>query len=181
MDGVAEDFGEDADAALEYAAMMEAEESEGDESDISSADIPLVSERKRSTKAKKATAVSSAKPSARGTATGKGKGKVKSKTKATDPISSDVDSITYAPSATGTDTDLDAERDTRPMEVRFREMIHADLQLYLRILYYEPIHFDEFISRALKAGLKDRRDKGWKVALKKFLDFEVSSCWAEWI
>ena len=35
-------------------------------------------------------------------------------------------------------------------------------------------HFDEFVSKAIRAGLKDRRDKGWKVALKKFLDFEVS-------
>jgi hypothetical protein len=36
----------------------------------------------------------------------------------------------------------------------------------------QPIAFDELISKAIAYGINDT---GWKIALKKFLDFEVRS------
>ena len=166
------------DAALEYAAMMEAEDSEGAESDISSADVPLARAQNKGKGEGKAKNKPPAKPMPT-SITGKA-GKAASQVRtAAKYDASDLESITSHPSAsgtgtgTGTESGVEHEPDSRPMEVRFREMVVSDPELYLRILYYEPIHFDEFVSRAIRAGLKDRRDKGWKIALKKFLDFEV--------
>lgn len=164
------------DAALEYAAMMEAEDSEGAESDISSADVPLARAQNKGKGKGKAKNKPPGKPKPT-SITGKA-GKAASQVRtAAKYDASDLESITSHPSASGTGTGAESgvehEHDTRPMEVRFREMVLSDPELYLRILYYEPIHFDEFVSRAIRAGLKDRRDKGWKIALKRFLDFEV--------
>lgn len=49
----------------------------------------------------------------------------------------------------------------------FFAMIGNDDEFYLRILRYEPIHWDEFISRAIRAGA---HAKGWKDRLRSFLD-----------
>lgn len=49
----------------------------------------------------------------------------------------------------------------------FFAMIRDDDLFYLRILRYEPIHWDEFISRAIRAGADA---KGWKERLRIFLD-----------
>jgi len=50
-------------------------------------------------------------------------------------------------------------------------MIHDDPEFYIRVLRYEPIAFDELVSRALRAGIKGR---GWKDELKRFMDARVS-------
>lgn len=132
---------------------------DGDDSDISSADVPLA---KTKTKTRSTGAHA---PNSRSAKAGPSQSRTKGKSssKPTSEIS-DIESI--ASSATGI-------IDDRPMDERFRGMVKNDSELYLRILYYEPIHFDEFVSKAIRAGFKDRRDKGWKIALKKFLDFEV--------
>lgn len=49
----------------------------------------------------------------------------------------------------------------------FFTMIRDDDPFYLRILRYEPIHWDEFVSRALRAGA---HAKGWKDRMRMFLD-----------
>ncbi|KAK4684036.1 hypothetical protein P7C73_g6168, partial [Tremellales sp. Uapishka_1] len=49
----------------------------------------------------------------------------------------------------------------------FYDMVVLDEALYIRILRYEPISFDELVSRALARGIEER---GWKLRLKSFLD-----------
>lgn len=53
------------------------------------------------------------------------------------------------------------------LDALFFAMIRDDDPFYLRILRYEPIHWDEFLSRAIRAGAQG---KGWKDRLRSFLD-----------
>lgn len=87
----------------------------------------------------------------------------------------DVDPDSATPACTDKNATLDRQ---------FYNMIHGDTQLYLRVLRYEPIAFDELASRAVQLGIKR---KGWKSLLKEFLDKRVSwpcsefagaSCWS---
>lgn len=63
------------------------------------------------------------------------------------------------------------------LDEQFYSMIHGDDAFWIRILRYEPIAFDELISRALAAGIAAR---GWKDELKRFLDTRVGSCDAQY-
>ncbi|KAL1409746.1 hypothetical protein Q8F55_003743 [Vanrija albida] len=56
------------------------------------------------------------------------------------------------------------------LDAQFHAMIIGDKAFWLRILRYEPIAFDEMVSRANVAGIKTR---GWKNRLKRFLDLKV--------
>ncbi|WVQ84009.1 hypothetical protein IAT38_006154 [Cryptococcus sp. DSM 104549] len=58
----------------------------------------------------------------------------------------------------------------------FHDLIRNDGELYLRILRYEPISFDELISKALAAGVTKR---GWKSELKRFLDLQSITYFTE--
>lgn len=53
------------------------------------------------------------------------------------------------------------------LDALFFAMVRDDGPFYLRILRYEPIHWDEFVARALRAGV---HAKGWKDRLRQFLD-----------
>ncbi|TXT06110.1 hypothetical protein VHUM_03583 [Vanrija humicola] len=55
------------------------------------------------------------------------------------------------------------------LDAQFHAMIIGDKAFWLRILRYEPISFDEMVSRANVAGIKTR---GWKNRLKRFLDLK---------
>lgn len=62
-----------------------------------------------------------------------------------------------------------AKEDMTPeqLDELFFAMIRDDDEFYLRILRYEPIHWDEFLSRAIRDGAYG---KGWKDRLRAFLD-----------
>lgn len=60
------------------------------------------------------------------------------------------------------------------LDAQFHAMIVGDKAFWLRILRYEPIAFDEMVSRANVAGIKTR---GWKNRLKRFLDLKVGLVW----
>ncbi|WOO79467.1 uncharacterized protein LOC62_02G002989 [Vanrija pseudolonga] len=55
------------------------------------------------------------------------------------------------------------------LDAQFHAMIVGDKAFWLRILRYEPIAFDEMVSRGNVAGIKTR---GWKNRLKRFLDLK---------
>ncbi len=67
----------------------------------------------------------------------------------------------------GADPDLDR---------LFHRLLTSDDALYARILRYEPLPFDELVSRALAAGVSAR---GWRPRLKRFLDLKVCLAWDE--
>lgn len=52
---------------------------------------------------------------------------------------------------------------------QFQEMVMNDHDLYLRILHYEPIAFDELVSKVIASGMTRR---GWKKELKNYLDLQ---------
>lgn len=52
---------------------------------------------------------------------------------------------------------------------QFQGMLTSDHDLYLRILRYEPIAFDELVSKAIASGMTRR---GWKKELKNYLDLQ---------
>nr|XP_019047449.1 hypothetical protein I302_04062 [Kwoniella bestiolae CBS 10118]OCF26379.1 hypothetical protein I302_04062 [Kwoniella bestiolae CBS 10118] len=60
----------------------------------------------------------------------------------------------------------------------FYKLIMDDDELYLRILRYEPISFDELVSKSIAAGI-DREKRGWKKDLKKYLDLQSISFFSE--
>lgn len=51
-------------------------------------------------------------------------------------------------------------------------MIHGDTALWLRVLRYEPLAFDDLVARATALSVTKR---GWKSYLKVFLDKRVSA------
>ncbi|KIR40928.1 hypothetical protein I307_05308 [Cryptococcus deuterogattii 99/473] len=52
---------------------------------------------------------------------------------------------------------------------QFHDIIVNDHDLYLRILHYEPIAFDEMVIKAIASGITRR---GWKKELKNYLDLQ---------
>lgn len=63
----------------------------------------------------------------------------------------------------------EADMTPEELDVLFFGTITGDAQLHLRVLRYEPIHWDEFVARAVAAGV---RAKGWKDRLRVFLDHQ---------
>ncbi|WWD22062.1 hypothetical protein CI109_106550 [Kwoniella shandongensis] len=61
---------------------------------------------------------------------------------------------------------------------RFFDMIKNDKELYIRILRYEPISFDELISKGFAAGI-DKLKRGWKKDLKRYLDLQSITYFTE--
>ncbi|WVN90439.1 uncharacterized protein L203_105675 [Cryptococcus depauperatus CBS 7841] len=59
---------------------------------------------------------------------------------------------------------------------QFHDMIMKDKDLWVRILRYEPISFDEIVSKAIAAGVSK---KGWKKALKRYLDLQGVTYYTE--
>ncbi|CAK9783433.1 hypothetical protein CC85DRAFT_325284 [Cutaneotrichosporon oleaginosum] len=84
--------------------------------------------------------------------TPKPKPKPKTKSKTTETTDED--------DAAATDQDLDQ---------MFYDLLTSDDILYARILRYEPLPFDELVSRALAAGVSAR---GWKPRFKRYLDLK---------
>ncbi|WVQ68998.1 uncharacterized protein L199_007209 [Kwoniella botswanensis] len=60
----------------------------------------------------------------------------------------------------------------------FYKLIMDDHELYLRILRYEPISFDELISKSIASGI-DKERRGWKKDLKRYLDLQSISFFTE--
>ncbi|WWD07927.1 hypothetical protein V865_006035 [Kwoniella europaea PYCC6329] len=60
----------------------------------------------------------------------------------------------------------------------FYKLIMDDQELYLRILRYEPISFDELISKSIASGI-DKEKRGWKKDLKRYLDLQSISFFTE--
>nr|XP_019008744.1 uncharacterized protein I206_06426 [Kwoniella pini CBS 10737]OCF47525.1 hypothetical protein I206_06426 [Kwoniella pini CBS 10737] len=60
----------------------------------------------------------------------------------------------------------------------FYKLIMDDKELWLRILRYEPINFDELISKSIANGI-DKQRKTWKKDLKKYLDMQSISFFTE--
>ncbi|WWC59201.1 uncharacterized protein I303_101751 [Kwoniella dejecticola CBS 10117] len=60
----------------------------------------------------------------------------------------------------------------------FYKMIMNDQELWLRILRYEPISFDELISKSIANGI-DQKRRSWKKDLKKYLDMKSISFFTE--
>lgn len=52
---------------------------------------------------------------------------------------------------------------------QFHDIIVNDSDLYLRILHYEPVAFDELVIKAIASGMTRR---GWKKELKNYLDLQ---------
>nr|AEG78611.1 BSP1 [Cryptococcus gattii] len=52
---------------------------------------------------------------------------------------------------------------------QFHNIIVNDHDLYLRILHYEPVAFDELVIKAIASGMTRR---GWKKELKNYLDLQ---------
>ncbi|WRT65014.1 uncharacterized protein IL334_001955 [Kwoniella shivajii] len=61
---------------------------------------------------------------------------------------------------------------------RFYDMIMNDQELWLRILRYEPISFDELVSKSIASGI-DKESRSWKKDLKKYLDLQSISFFTE--
>ncbi|KAK8846750.1 hypothetical protein IAR55_005837 [Kwoniella newhampshirensis] len=61
---------------------------------------------------------------------------------------------------------------------RFYNMIMGDRELYIRILRYEPISFDELVSKCFAAGL-DKLNRSWKKDLKRYLDLQSITYFTE--
>lgn len=71
------------------------------------------------------------------------------------------------------EADADAA-EAQDLDKLFRNMLINDDALYNRILLYEPLPFEELVSRAIAAGVSA---KGWRPRLKRFLDLKVSLSW----
>ncbi|KAL7424442.1 hypothetical protein Q5752_000125 [Cryptotrichosporon argae] len=63
-----------------------------------------------------------------------------------------------------------------PLDTRFYELVMGDAELWLRVLRYEPISFDELVSKAIAAGIADR---GWKLRLRRYLDLQSVTYYTE--
>nr|AEG78590.1 BSP1 [Cryptococcus gattii] len=59
---------------------------------------------------------------------------------------------------------------------QFYNMMVNDYDLYLRILHYQPIAFDELVSKAIGSGMTRR---GWKKELKNYLDIQCITYFTE--
>lgn len=97
------------------------------------------------------------------TRTKKGKGKAKPSTTGTDKgkrsKKQGIEPTAGAPTPSAT------------LDEQFYRMMHDDEAFWIRILRYEPIAFDELVSRALQAGIQGKK---WKEELRRFLDMRVS-------
>ncbi|WVW78726.1 hypothetical protein I302_100686 [Kwoniella bestiolae CBS 10118] len=123
------------------------------ESSVSSADVPLAAVKARKGKSVgTAITVGDSQESASTTAKSKGKAKEKEQPKG---------KATY-----------------EDLSKMFYKLIMDDDELYLRILRYEPISFDELVSKSIAAGI-DREKRGWKKDLKKYLDLQSISFFSE--
>lgn len=74
------------------------------------------------------------------------------------------------PAIASEDEDDASEAASADLDALFRAMLVDDDALYARILRYEPLPFDELVSRAIAAGVST---KGWRPRLKRFLDMKV--------
>ncbi|WVQ97826.1 hypothetical protein IAU59_004941 [Kwoniella sp. CBS 9459] len=64
------------------------------------------------------------------------------------------------------------------MDKKFYDMIMGDKELWSRILRYEPINFDEMISKSFAAGI-DKLSRSWKKELKRYLDLQSVTYFTE--
>ncbi|WVR04436.1 hypothetical protein IAU60_001439 [Kwoniella sp. DSM 27419] len=64
------------------------------------------------------------------------------------------------------------------LDKEFYHMIMSDQALWLRVLQYEPISFDELVSRSFAAGI-DKLKRSWKKDLKRYLDLQSISFFSE--
>ncbi|WVF70068.1 hypothetical protein IAT40_004855 [Kwoniella sp. CBS 6097] len=79
----------------------------------------------------------------------------------------------------GESTDVDmGQVEPVDMDKRFYDMIMGDKELWSRILRYEPINFDEMISKSFAAGI-DKLSRSWKKELKRYLDLQSITYFTE--
>ncbi|ORX34397.1 hypothetical protein BD324DRAFT_657762 [Kockovaella imperatae] len=57
----------------------------------------------------------------------------------------------------------------KDLEKAFKTMILEDEEMYVRILRYEPMSFDELVAKAIRRGIEA---VGWKGQLARFLDLQ---------
>ncbi|OCF37572.1 hypothetical protein I316_00698 [Kwoniella heveanensis BCC8398] len=69
-------------------------------------------------------------------------------------------------------------KDPVDMDQKFYDMIMGDRELWSRILRYEPINFDEMISKSIAAGI-DKLSRSWKKELKRYLDLQSVTYFTE--
>lgn len=97
----------------------------------------------------------------------KRKGKGKAATTKNNTRATGRDKQGTADPDTGTPT---AQDSLAELHAKFHSMIVDDEAFWLRILRYEPISFDELVSRAFAAGVQG---KAWQPKLKRYLDLKV--------
>nr|XP_019005401.1 uncharacterized protein I203_02254 [Kwoniella mangroviensis CBS 8507]OCF68862.1 hypothetical protein I203_02254 [Kwoniella mangroviensis CBS 8507] len=134
------------------------------ESSISSADVPLAQVKSKKGKSK-STAIN-VKDSQEETLTTSTRRQDKTKAKA-----KEKDQEREEPKGKGKVTYEDLSK-------MFYRLIMDDQELYLRILRYEPISFDELISKSIASGI-DKEKRGWKKDLKRYLDLQSISFFTE--
>ncbi|WWC87235.1 uncharacterized protein L201_002123 [Kwoniella dendrophila CBS 6074] len=67
---------------------------------------------------------------------------------------------------------------TEDLYKMFYDMIMKDQELWMRMLRYEPINFDELVSKSIATGI-DKEKRGWKKDLKRYLDLQSISFFTE--
>ncbi|CDZ98305.1 Structure-specific endonuclease subunit Slx4 [Phaffia rhodozyma] len=74
------------------------------------------------------------------------------------------------------DSDLDNEPEQKDEDLFeiFHQMVLQDEELWLRLLRYEPVGFEEMAHLAYKHGA---RMKGWEIVLKRWMDSQCITYW----
>ncbi|GMK56448.1 hypothetical protein CspeluHIS016_0302880 [Cutaneotrichosporon spelunceum] len=75
----------------------------------------------------------------------------------------------HPPQSTAANDEEDDGLADPSLDTLFYNLLTSDDSLYARILRYEPLPFDELVSRVLAAGVSTR---GWRPRLKRFLDLK---------